>query len=320
MKALVVIPVKNPRRDDFTDQLQALLAQDFGDYKILYLNSGSPWVKGELTKMSSEKILYREVEPEEFNHGLTRNMALSHLTPDTKYLAYLTHDSIPISNSWLRSLVAPMEKDSLCAFTFGQQYLLESSNVFEQHDLAQHFNNLSATGIAALGSVSWRQQRAPYRQRLHFNSNANSAYRANLLSQEGFTFADFGEDQLKAEHLVLSGLRGGYSEYAEVVHDNRLIGSEALRRAFDEARFFRLSFGYQLGGFFKLIVLLGLTLRSLIHIRSSKNERQAYYFYSTHKLLSGLGHMLGSCNFIPKPIINYFSRDALLKTRGNRKN
>lgn len=311
MKALVVIPTKNPMPEDFREQLDVLLNQDFEDFKILYLNSGSNWIEEELASIESDKVIYQEVVPEEFNHGLTRNMALNFVTEETQYLAYLTHDSIPLTISWLSSLIEPMQKDSLCAFTFGRQHLLENANYFEKQDMIRHFDNLESTGSAVLGSLRWHKERVSYRQRLHFNSNANAAYRLNYLTQKGFPDADFGEDQLIANTFTSIGLRGYYALRAGVTHDNRLNGLNLLTRSFDESRFFSKVFGYKLG----LWGSLSLAAKRTVNTVSPKNLHlllQALHHLG-RKFIAVAGVYLGRHDLLARNMAAFISRDRRMK-------
>lgn len=304
--------------EDFREQLNVLLNQDFEDYKILYLNSGSNWIEEELVSIESDKVIYQEVVPEEFNHGLTRNMAFNFVTEETQYLAYLTHDSIPMTNSWLRCLIEPMQRDSLCAFTFGRQHLLENANYFEKQDMIRHFDNLESTGSAVLGSLRWHKKRENYRQRLHFNSNANSAYRVEHILRKNFPEADFGEDQLLANELIMEGFRGSYAKNSDAVHDNRLFGYEIIRRAFDEARFFRVKFDYHLGVSPLLIPITLVKIASFQFGKVRWNMKHSLWLWGTRKSLANLGHYLGSrFLFVSTPRI--LSRDARLKLSKNFK-
>jgi rhamnosyltransferase len=314
MSVLIVIPAKNPRDDDLQQQVEAISRQDFESFEVVYLNSGSETLVERLESRGLPNFRVVAVKPDEYNHGLTRNLALELADEVVSHIAFLTHDAIPLNETWLRNLLKPMIDDDLVAFSFGSQNLLPTANCVERELMTSHFDFFSSRGPAVLGSKKWLEKNDSYRQRLHFNSNANSAYSLKALRAQPFPETDFGEDQLVADAFIRSGLRGAYSEGAEVLHDNRLRGLDIFRRAYDESRYFKVNFGYSLGSNpLVSIIKTSMFLRSKAKTAPGGVWSICRLSFLFRALLSNMGHLAGRFFSHSEALRSFVSRDHRMK-------
>lgn len=86
------------------------------DVEIIVVDSGS--LDGTVKIAATYADTLVEIDPGEFHHGRTRNLAADKATGDA-YI-YLTQDALPIDNSWLESLIEPLTNDGAGA-AYGRQ-------------------------------------------------------------------------------------------------------------------------------------------------------------------------------------------------------
>src|SRR4051794_30628302 len=106
--AAIVIPTFNAG-SDLERLLAALLGQQ-GPFRprVIAIDSGSTDGTPDLLRRCGATVL--SVTQAEFNHGVTRNLALAHA--DTEFAVLTVQDAVPASPHWLTSLLTPMLDDA----------------------------------------------------------------------------------------------------------------------------------------------------------------------------------------------------------------
>ena len=89
-----------------------------GQIEILVIDSGSTDSTLDIVRRFPNAILH-EIPNAEFGHGRTRNLAARLATGE--YIAFLTHDAIPVSREWLREILAPFALDDSIVAVMGKQ-------------------------------------------------------------------------------------------------------------------------------------------------------------------------------------------------------
>lgn len=156
--ASVVILTKNPG-PPFGEVLDAIAAQrtDF-PYELVVVDSGS--TDGTKQLLRRYPLRLREIPPEQFNFGLTRNLAFS--LARGQYIVTISQDVTPCDREWLRRITAPFSRSERVAAVQGATIAPERADVFywERTDghfyftrevtkwLARHPGNLSFTNCA----------------------------------------------------------------------------------------------------------------------------------------------------------------------------
>lgn len=161
------------------------------------------------------------IEPVDFDHGGTRQLALELCT--TELLAFLSDDAEPVGDSWLKTLIAPFT-DSGVGAVYGRQIPRADAHVAERVFRACRYP--AGSRIITPESVATESEIAlPI-------SNANSAYRvAALRSLGGFPRpCSYGEDLAVALAALDEGWRVQYVAEAEVWHSHHLSGADLFRR------------------------------------------------------------------------------------------
>lgn len=117
MEISVIIPNLNAEHE-IDGLLIALEHQSIQPVEILIVDSASEDKTIELVRQH-KIVRLLEIDRRDFNHGTTRDMALRESRGD--FVCFLTQDAVPVSDDYLKRLVAPMVDDSDIALVSGRQ-------------------------------------------------------------------------------------------------------------------------------------------------------------------------------------------------------
>jgi rhamnosyltransferase len=310
----VVIPTKNPGAI-FREVIDAATAQKaaFG-YEILIIDSGSTDGTVEFVKAHPQLRLHR-IAPETFGHGRTRNLAIS-LTSGP-FVAFLTHDAIPVDEHWLANLVAAIEQAPEIAGAFGRHTAHRDASVFTQRDMATHFEGFLQHPLVltkAMDEARYAHD-VGWRQLLHFYSDNNSCLRRSVWQRHPYPDIEFAEDQVWARTIMEAGFAKAYAPDAVVYHSHDYPPISQLRRAFDEANAFRECFGYRLGAGPRAMLrsFVGLSMRDIRLARNRNLGLRATFKQIVRNAALVGGHLLGShAHKLPKGLSLRLSHDKRL--------
>ena len=171
------------------------------------------------------------IEPSEFNHGLTRNLAIEHTTGDL--IVFIVQDAVPTSDRWLEDLTAPLVADQTVAGAFARQVPRPEASGVTRHYLAQ--------GVAA-GDESWYSEISGDAEWLKTTpgerlwrcvfDNVCSCVRRSVWAAHPFAETPIGEDIEWARDVLLAGHRIVYAPQAAVVHSHERSALYEYRRTY----------------------------------------------------------------------------------------
>jgi rhamnosyltransferase len=220
----VVIPVKDGG-EDLARCLKAISEQRLGEgenVEVVVVDSGSR--DGSVELAHSHGAIVREIPPESFNHGASRNLGASLSSGDP--LVFISQDAMPIDDGWLEALVRPLREDQQVGGVYGRQIANEDAAPPERYFLD------------FLYGPEPRRQRVAGTRELSMEttlfSNANGAIRRSLW--EEFPFVEniiMSEDQDWSRRALLAGWTIAYEPRAAVRHSHAYTLSSAFRRFFD---------------------------------------------------------------------------------------
>lgn len=219
MDVSVVIPTLDAERE-IEDLLRILESQSLKPIEVLVVDSESEdHTVAVVQRHDGVRIL--QIERRDFNHGVTRDMALRETTGD--FVCFLTQDAVPASDDYLARLVAPMIEDPDIALVSGRQLPKADARRFEQ--LVRSFNYPDSP------SVRSKKDLEKCGIKTFFASDSCSAYRRTAyLDCGGFERVNTNEDMLMAARFVASGLKVAYEPSAEVYHSHNLTPSQQFAR------------------------------------------------------------------------------------------
>ena len=219
MDISVIIPTLNAEHE-IEALLIALERQSIRPNEILVVDSASEDKTIELVQ-KHKKVRLLEIDRQDFNHGTTRDMALNESSGD--FVCFLTQDAVPVSDDYLKRLVAPMVGDSNIALVSGRQLPKANARRFEQ--LVRDFNYPDTPSVRSKGDLE------KFGIKTFFASDTCSAYRRTAyLECGGFDHVNTNEDMLMAAKFIASGMKVAYEPRAEVYHSHNLTPSQQFAR------------------------------------------------------------------------------------------
>lgn len=219
MDISVIIPTLNAEHE-IEALLIALERQSIRPNEILVVDSASEDKTIELVQ-KHKIVRLLEIDRQDFNHGTTRDMALNESSGD--FVCFLTQDAVPVSDDYLKRLVAPMVEDSNIALVSGRQLPRANARRFEQ--LVRDFNYPDTPSVRSKGDLE------KLGIKTFFASDACSAYRRTAyLECGGFDHVNTNEDMLMAARFIASGMKVAYEPRAEVFHSHNLTPSQQFAR------------------------------------------------------------------------------------------
>ena len=178
MKASIIIPTKNGEKY-LQEVLSMVFKQKVGfDFEIIIIDSGSQDKTLQIIKRFPVKLY--QISPQEFNHGLTRNLAASKAKGE--YLVFLTQDAKPANDHWLQNIVRPFEEDKEIAGIFGRHLPRENCDPFQKRILKDFFESfgLKTTIYQIKDAVGRENAFEKNKHVLTYFSNVNSAVRRSV--------------------------------------------------------------------------------------------------------------------------------------------
>lgn len=219
MEISVIIPTLNAEHE-IDGLLIALEHQSIQPVEILIVDSTSEDKTIELVRQH-KKVRLLEIDRRDFNHGTTRDMALRESRGD--FVCFLTQDAVPVSDDYLKRLVAPMVDDSDIALVSGRQLPKADARRFEQ--LVRDFNYPDTPSVRSKGDLK------KFGIKTFFASDTCSAYRRSAyLECGGFDHVNTNEDMLMAAKFIASGMKVAYEPRAEVYHSHNLTPVQQFAR------------------------------------------------------------------------------------------
>lgn len=203
-----------------------------GGIEILVVDSGSTDDTLAIVKKFPEVRLH-QIPNAEFGHGKTRNLAAQ--LARGEFVAFLTHDAIPLTHTWAREMLAPFAISPKIVAVMGKQVPRTGCFPLMKYEISGMFSGFGpdfGTSVfyhdefiqdeGVLGAVS-------------FYSDVNSVARRDFLV-ETIPYRDvpYAEDQLFGRDLVTAGYIKAYAPRGAVEHSNDLTLAEFRKRIFDE--------------------------------------------------------------------------------------
>lgn len=219
MDISVIIPTLNAEHEIET-LLIALDRQSIQPNEILVVDSASDDKTIELVQ-KHKGVRLLQIDRQDFNHGTTRDKALRESSGD--FVCFLTQDTVPVSDDYLKRLVAPMVDDSDIALVSGRQLPKADARRFEQ--LVRGFNYPDSPSVRSKCDLE------KLGIKTFFASDACSAYRRiAYLECGGFDHVNTNEDMLMAAKFIASGMKVAYEPHAEVFHSHNLTPAQQFAR------------------------------------------------------------------------------------------
>jgi rhamnosyltransferase len=213
--------------------LEMIRRQEFGGtVEVLVIDSGSTDSTLDIVREFPEVVL-EQIPNSEFGHGRTRNLAAR--LAKGEIVAYLTHDAVPASESWLGELLAPFAIDERIVAVMGKQIPRPGCFPLLKYEIRGVFAGFGPDfGTTVFYKDDFAKDEGVLGA-MAFYSDVNSAARRLFLTDiVPYRDVRYAEDQLFGRDLLDAGFSKAYAARAAVEHSNDLTLGEYERRIFDE--------------------------------------------------------------------------------------
>lgn len=225
-KVSLVIPTLNAE-GDIEGLLNCIYRQTCRPDEVIVVDSSSSDRTVDIVK-TFEWVRLISIERSEFNHGLTRDMALRESIGDI--VCFMTQDAVPADEFYIENLIAPILNDFRVVVSSGRQLPKDDARRFEQ--LVREFNYGPESNVRSKADVVTMGIKA------YFATDVCSAYRRSAyIELGGFGKTDMSEDMLMAAKAVNAGYSVAYAADACVHHSHNLTPAEQYRRNYAIGRF-----------------------------------------------------------------------------------
>jgi 2-desacetyl-2-hydroxyethyl bacteriochlorophyllide A dehydrogenase len=196
-QASIIIRTFNEEKN-LGNLLQALRRQNYHDYEIIVVDSGSTDKTLDIARNSVDTVL--QIESRDFTFGYSLNLGCRQAKG--QYLVFVSAHVIPTSDDWLKNLLAPFA-DQRVAMVYGRQMGNRDSKLSEQQDLKRIFTDKPSNSKTFLA----------------YANNANAAVRKKLWEEYPFDEYLFGLEDIEwAKYVTGKGFLVHYEPKAAIYH------------------------------------------------------------------------------------------------------
>jgi glycosyltransferase involved in cell wall biosynthesis len=221
MNISVIIPTLNAGRL-IGQLLSGLLSQDLRPGEIIVIDSSSEDSTVDIAKKTG--VSTRVIARDAFNHGKTRNQAA--LTASGDILVFMTQDALPVNNTLLRELTAPLQEPDIAA-TYARQIPRPDAPLLEV--FTRHFNYPEHASVKSLNDLKQLGIKT------FFSSNVCSSMKKELFIKVGMfpESVRANEDMVITAKYIINGYKVAYVPEAMVIHSHNYSLLRQYRRYYN---------------------------------------------------------------------------------------
>jgi len=225
----IVIPTRNGEAT-LPSLLDAIRRQraDF-EVEVLAVDSTSTDGTRRLLDAGADRVV--SVKPEDFDHGLTRNLGIEQARGELVVL--IVQDAEPADEHWLTSLVAPLRDDPSIAGSFARQIPRADAGALTRHYHGLWLAASSTPRVVGMASPAAFGALTPFEQ---FDAcifdNVCSCVRRSVWARLPFRPSPIAEDLAWAREALLSGERLAFAPAAVVIHSHERPARYELARTY----------------------------------------------------------------------------------------
>ena len=230
----VIIPTKNAGAE-FRRTLEMIFAQQVPyPFEVIVVDSGSQDDTLDICHEFPVRLL--RIPPRSFNHGATRNYAISQAQGE--FIVLTVQDAIPADAGWMDALVRNLIDDPEVAGAYGRQlprpdssYLAKQRNRLWYKRLGDKRIVHQIADLIELDALTIEEKRLVVRF-----DNVNGCIRRSVWEQYQFPPYMYAEDIGWALEVLRAGYKIVYDPTAQVLHSHDRGLDYELRRAYIDAK------------------------------------------------------------------------------------
>ncbi|MFX1294520.1 MAG: glycoside hydrolase family 99-like domain-containing protein, partial [Promethearchaeota archaeon] len=232
-KVSIIIPTKNAGID-FEFTLEKIRSQKgLSKIEIIIVDSGSTDETVKCAKKYNTKIF--SINPEEFNHGLTRNFGAEKATGD--YILFTVQDAIPVGSYWLYNMVKVLESNSKIAALSCRQVPKSNADLFACFQVWMHYKSLWSHEDKIVGLVNNFEELSSFEKRkLCCLDDVCNLIRKDVFNDFKFKEMHFAEDLDLGLRLIKAGYKLAFLSSIAVIHSHNRDAFYFLKRYYADIK------------------------------------------------------------------------------------
>lgn len=198
-------------------------------FELVVIDSSSTDGTQELARSAADRC--EVISQEHFDHGLTRNRAISLCRGEL--IVMLSQDAEPLSDGWLAALTAPLRRDPSVAGTFARQQLRASPCPMLRFYHARDLTSSLESRVVGINGLDEYTALPPIErlQRCRFD-NVCSCLRRTVWEEAPFPSTPIAEDLWWSKRALLAGHKIAYVADAVVLHSHERSARYELIRTY----------------------------------------------------------------------------------------
>lgn len=207
------------------ESLKRMLKQSYPVNRIFIINTKSDTFMEDISGLD-DRISVIHIEPEQFDHGGTRNRGA--MMSEADFILFMTQDALPVDEYLVERLMETFEDERVGA-AYARQLPNPDCSYIEKY--TRSFNYPAKSAVNSEKDIKKRGIKT------FFCSNVCAVYRKSVYeSLGGFeTHTIFNEDMIMAAKIICSGYKVCYAAEARVIHSHNYNWRQQFRRNFDLA-------------------------------------------------------------------------------------
>lgn len=228
VRASLVIPTLNAGRL-LEEVLDAVDRQPgAANLEKMAVDSGS--TDDTVARLQAHGFTVHQIPKRDFNHGATRDLAISRTRGDVILL--LTQDAIPLDESWLPALLACYE-DPAVAAAYCRQVPRADCNPLIRQRILEWAAGRPGRVVQRLDDPARFENMTPMeRMQLCAYDNVAGSVRRSTWEKHRFGHRNFGEDIAFGKKLILAGHSIVYEPRSAVIHSHNRTPKEEGKRIY----------------------------------------------------------------------------------------
>jgi rhamnosyltransferase len=198
-------------------------------FEVVAVDSGS--TDGTVALLQSRVDRVVTVPAGSFDHGLTRNLGIREARGE--FVVLLVQDAVPVSDSWLAALTAPLFGDPRVAGAFARQLPRPEAGAVTRHYRDRWLASSHVPRTVSIASLAELDALDPPArlERCAFD-NVCSCIRRSTWTQFPFRRTPIAEDVGWAKEVLLAGHTLAYVPAAQVTHSHDRSATYEFRRTY----------------------------------------------------------------------------------------
>jgi GT2 family glycosyltransferase len=228
----LLLPVKNQERD-VRELVPLMLAQKASvQLEIVAVDSGSQ--DGTVAALAELGATVLAIDPTDFDHGLTRNLAAQHA--EGEVLLFLSGRSRPADENWLAPLLGVLDEDPYAAGVCSRVLPHPNADLLTVKDGERELSGSSLRERKAIGDWDRYCEMSVEERRVFLNFHTvGAALRTDAFDQIKFhSVATLGEDLLWARESVEAGWSLWHEPASVIYHSHDYTLRELFGRNVDD--------------------------------------------------------------------------------------